>query len=119
MSSLQVTGYRIQDIGYRIQDTYHQRLQDPKLKDYSHSFKMMIPDSRSVNNAALIIYLEANNKILKDQHIVMSEQVNQLKLQLNACKEQFDNTVQCLRMYNIEIVALPSVDSSFHPIKKT
>ena len=40
-------------------------------------------DSRSANNAALIINLEANIKIHKDENVVMSEEVNQLKIQLN------------------------------------
>ena len=41
----------------------------------------------------------------------MSEEVNQLKIQLNTCKEQVDNTEQYLRINNIEIVGLPPMES--------
>ena len=60
-------------------------------------------DSHSANNAALIVNLEANIKILKDENVVMSEEVNELKIQLNTCKEQVDNTEQYLRINNINI----------------
>ena len=77
---------------------------DSKLDELSTKVKGLIAciqnaDSRSENNAALIINLE------------VSEAVNQLKIQLNTCKEQVGNTEQYLRFNNIEIVALPPMES--------
>ena len=55
---------------------------------------LQIIDTRSVNNAAMIINLEASNKTLKDQNNEIKVENQQLKMQLNSYKEQLENTEQ-------------------------
>ena len=66
-----------------------------------------IAESRSCNNAAMIINLEAKNKIMNDQNNEMRVEIDQLKTQYNSCSNHLDGIEQYLRRNNIEIVGLP------------
>ena len=73
---------------------------------------LQITDTRSVNNAAMIINLEASNKMLKEQNNEIKVENQQLKMQLNSHKEQLENTAQYLRINNIEIAGLTQVEDT-------
>ena len=73
---------------------------------------LQITDTRSVNNTAMIMNLEASNKMLKEQNNEIKVENHQLKMEINLHKEQFENIEQYLRINNIEIVSLPPVDDA-------
>ena len=69
-----------------------------------------IADSHSVNNVALIINLEAKNKIINDQNNEMKVEIHQLKSQVNTSNDHLDNIEQSLIINNIEIVGFPPME---------
>jgi hypothetical protein len=73
---------------------------------------LLLTEARSMSNAALIINVDAENKLLKEENNRIILQNDDLKTKINTSNEQIDNIEQYLRVNNIEIVGIPTIENA-------